>query len=150
MWVCLAIHDRSSENHCSVDCGELGIELDSLREFIAARRKDFGAHSSYKASDAEHVQILCSLSFGWYGIWFDFSWNGNTWLKSHVSLFSNPRPILLKIIVAWILESLGSSWIRFGSLSLQYKKVLERIRALPSVYKSLLARFLEVWNLNWT
>ena len=57
----------------------------------------------------------------------------------------------LKINVGWILASLGSNWIRFGNLSLQYKKILERIRfvrrAMPSVYESLLARFWEVWNL---
>ena len=28
----------------------------------------------------------------------------------------------LKINVGWILASLGSNWIRFGNLSLQYKK----------------------------
>ena len=73
-------------------------------------------------------------------------------IKFQFCLQSTTHP--LRIDCALILESLGSSWIRFGSLSLQYKKVLERIpfvrRALPSVYKSLLARFLEVWNLNRT
>ena len=43
----------------------------------------------------------------------------------------------LKIDVGRIVESLGSNWIRVGNLSLQYKKILERIRfvsrAMPSV-----------------
>ena len=43
----------------------------------------------------------------------------------------------LKIHVGWILESSGSNWIRFGNLSLQYNKIMERIRflraAMPSV-----------------
>ena len=73
-------------------------------------------------------------------------------IKISFEFVEQSRTHPLKINVAWNLESLGSSWIRFGSLSLQYKKVLERIRfvrrALPSAYKSLLARFLEVWNLN--
>ena len=30
----------------------------------------------------------------------------------------------LNINVGWIWESLGSNWIRFGNLSLQYKKIL--------------------------
>ena len=46
----------------------------------------------------------------------------------------------LKINVGWILASLGSNWIRFGSLSVQYKKILERVRcvrrAMPSVLKT--------------
>ena len=53
-----AIHDPYSENHCWVDFGDLGIELDSLREFIAAIEQDFGANSICKASDAERVKIL--------------------------------------------------------------------------------------------
>ena len=31
-----AVQDPSSENPCWADFGELGVELDSLREFIAA------------------------------------------------------------------------------------------------------------------
>ena len=38
--------------------GELGIELGSLREFVAAVHKDFGTKSIRKASDAERVKIL--------------------------------------------------------------------------------------------
>ena len=38
--------------------GELGIELDALREFIAAVHKDFGTKSIRKASDVERVKIL--------------------------------------------------------------------------------------------
>ena len=59
-----AIYDRSSENHCWVDFGELGIELDSLRGFIAAIQKDFGTKSIRKASDAERVKILVGSILG--------------------------------------------------------------------------------------
>ena len=59
-----AVHDRSSENQCWVDFSDLGIELDSLREFIAAIEKDFGANSICKASDAERVKILVGTVLG--------------------------------------------------------------------------------------
>ena len=56
-------------------------------------------------------------------------------IKFDLFLQSTTHP--LKIDVGWILESLGSNWIRVGNLSLQYKKILERIRfvsrAMPSV-----------------
>ena len=52
-----------------MDLGELGIELDSLREFFAARYNGFGAHSIFKASDAERVQILVGSVLG--GMEFD-------------------------------------------------------------------------------
>ena len=44
--------------------GELGIELDALREFIAAVHKDFGTKSIRKASDAEFVKILVGSALG--------------------------------------------------------------------------------------
>ena len=47
-----------------MDFGELGIELASLREFIAARQKDFGAHSIFKGSDSERVKILVGSVLG--------------------------------------------------------------------------------------
>ena len=71
-----AIHDPSSENHCSVDFGELGIELDSLRESIAARKKDFGTNSILKASDAERVRIIVGSILG--GMEFDLILVGRT------------------------------------------------------------------------
>ena len=40
------------------DLGGLGIELDSLRECIAAIKKDFGATSIFEASDAKLVKII--------------------------------------------------------------------------------------------
>ena len=71
--------------------------------------------------------------------------------KVLLEIFSQPTSHTLKIIAGWMLASLGSNWIRFGNVSLQYKKILERIRsvrrAMPSVYESLLARFWVVWNL---
>ena len=58
-------------------------------------------------------------------------------IKIEFEIFCNPRPILLEIDVGWILDTLGSNWIRFGSLSLQDEKILERVRfvgrAMPSV-----------------
>ena len=59
-----AIQDPSSENPCWVDFGELGIELDSLRELIPARRIDFEASPICRASDAECVKILVGSVFG--------------------------------------------------------------------------------------
>ena len=47
-----------------MDFSDLGIELDSLREFIAAIEKDFGASSICKASDAERVKILVGSVLG--------------------------------------------------------------------------------------
>ena len=47
-----------------MDLGELEIELDSLREFIAARQKDFGAHSVFKGSDSERVKIIVNSVLG--------------------------------------------------------------------------------------
>ena len=39
-------------------------------------------------------------------------------------IFLQTRTHPLKINVEWVLASLGSNWIRFGNLSLQYKKIL--------------------------
>ena len=73
-------------------------------------------------------------------------------IKIEFAIFLQPRTHPLKINVGWILASLGSNWIRVGNLSLRYKKILERIRfvrrAMPSVYKSLLAQFWVIWDLN--
>jgi len=56
-------------------------------------------------------------------------------IKFDFFLQSKAHP--LEIDVGRILETLGSTWIRVGNLSLQYKKILERIRfvsrAMPSV-----------------
>jgi len=59
-----------------VDFGELGIELDSLRESIAARKKDFGTNSILKASDAERVRIIVGSILG--GMEFDLILVGRT------------------------------------------------------------------------
>ena len=59
-----------------VDFGERGIELDSLRESIAARKKDFGTNSILKASDAERVRIIVGSIFG--GMEFDLILVGRT------------------------------------------------------------------------
>ena len=59
-----------------MDFGELGIELDSLRESIAARKKDFGTNSILKASDAERVRIIVGSILG--GMEFDLILVGRT------------------------------------------------------------------------
>ena len=59
-----------------MDFGELGIELDSLRESIAARKKDFGTNSILKASDAERVRIIVGSRLG--GMEFDLILVGRT------------------------------------------------------------------------
>ena len=47
-----------------MDFSDIGIELDSLREFIAATEKDLGANSICKRSDAERVKILVGSVLG--------------------------------------------------------------------------------------
>ena len=59
-----------------MDFGKLGIELDSLRESIAARKKDFGTNSILKASDAERVRIIVGSILG--GMEFDLILVGRT------------------------------------------------------------------------
>ena len=59
-----AIQDPSSENPCWADFGELGIELDSLPELIAARQIDFGANSISKTSYAERVKTYVGSVLG--------------------------------------------------------------------------------------
>ena len=59
-----------------MDFGELGIELDSLRESIAASKKYFGANSILKASDAERVRIIVGSILG--GMEFDLILVGRT------------------------------------------------------------------------
>ena len=58
-------------------------------------------------------------------------------IKIEFVFFLQSTTHLLKIDVGWIWASLGSNWIRIGNSSLQYKKILERIRfvrrAMPSV-----------------
>ena len=49
--------------------GGFGVELDSLREFIAAVQKHFGANSIFEASDAERVKIIVGAVLG--GMEFD-------------------------------------------------------------------------------
>ena len=58
-------------------------------------------------------------------------------IKIAFVIFLQSTTHLLKIDVGWIWDTLGSNWIRVGNLSLQDKKILERIRffrrAMPSV-----------------
>ena len=44
-------------------------------------------------------------------------------IKIQLSIFLQSMAHPVKINVGWDLEGLGSKWIRFGNLSLQYKKI---------------------------
>ena len=62
---------QSKAHPLKIDVGRIVESLGSNWipfEELSLQEKYFGTNSIFKASGAEHVQIPCSLSFGWYGI----------------------------------------------------------------------------------
>ena len=113
--------------------------------FYLCSIKTFWSDFDFCSERCQACENHCWLDFGRFGIYLDFYWKGNGWLKFDFRFFCNPWPILWKSMLDGIWVGLGSNWIRCGNLSLQYKKILERLRflkrAMPSCWKSLLARF---------